>query len=140
MILFTGYLTLIASALLFYFPGFALPRKKQNIGGDQLARVKRKYNIGMSVTFTFIALAMVYIVMQENRFGEKSFLLLVPFVSAISMFDGAFALITGFYPLHVIERIVIHWYGADERKNAVAKWQIGLALTLSTAGMLLYLN
>lgn len=139
MIIFLGYIILIASALLFYFPAIVLAPKKQNIGGAQLAKIKRKYSITMTSVFIPVIIIVFLISLQEERLGEKFFLLIVPFVCGISFFDGVFALTTNVYPLHVMERIVLYWHDTNKTGRKVAISQAGIALVLSVMSLIFYL-
>jgi len=132
-----GYLVLIASGLLFYFPTFML-NVKQNNPHTNLKQIKRKYNFGAGFTFVLIIYVTGYIILHEKTFGEKYFLLLVPLVSGISLFDAIFAIRTGTYPLHPIERVLLFQNDDITRMKKIAVWQIYIAVALSVIALTLY--
>ena len=138
MIIFTGYLILIASALLYFFPAVMFNDSEPNISGAELARVKRKYNTMMTAVFIPVIIAVFVISWQQEWLGEKFFLLIGPCVSSISFFEGLFALKTDVYHLPVVDNLVYYWHSTDPKKDRVAMWQMELAVAFSVISLILY--
>ncbi|MCI0551760.1 MAG: hypothetical protein L0287_12470 [Anaerolineae bacterium] len=139
-----AYLVLIVSILLLYFPLFVLDNVERMSLNElirlnpQFTWLKRGYQFIVAAIFLPLVVLAVYIFIHQDKFKEQFFLLFVPFVSTLSLFDGMLAFATGIYPMWVTKYTIRYWYDKEKKKTWVAEVQIGLALAMIAASLLLY--
>jgi len=104
----------------------------------QFAWLRRGYQFMLALIFLPLVIFAIYIVMYQEQFGEQFFLLFVPFVSAFSLLNGVLAVALGIYPLWVTKYTIRYWYDREKKKSWVSELQIGLALIMIPASLLVY--
>ena len=140
-----AYLVLIASALLVLLPFslFAIGNVEKMTTAEfvrlypQFSWIKRRHQVFLAIVFFLLATLAALILSNESKFGERYFLLFVPFTSGLSLFDGILAFKT---------RVYIFWdrygytfsYDKDGVKRWIAETQVALAIGLTIASLLLY--
>ena len=138
-----SYLVLIASAFLVELPFFALSSVKSITNIElvrlypQFAWIKRRHQVFLAIVFLLLVTLVALVLSNESKFGERYFLLFVPLMSALSLFDGILAFRT---------RVFIFWdrygytfsYDKDGARRRIAETQIALSVGLIITGALLY--
>jgi hypothetical protein len=104
----------------------------------QFAWLKPGYQLILALIFLPLAALTVYILMNQEYFGERYFLLFIPFVSAFSLFHGLLAFLTGIYPLWITKSIISYWYDREKKKTWVSEVQIALALAMMASSLLIF--
>lgn len=141
---FVSYLVLIAAALLVYFPVLAAGTV-EDMSLHELARLyprftwlRKSYQYILAVLFFPLIVLAIYIIMDQQLFGDRFFLLFVPFLSAFSLFHGILARMTGIHPLWIAKSILRFWYDENRKRTWIADMQIGLAVAFIAISLLLY--
>ncbi|HCB02094.1 MAG TPA: hypothetical protein DEP19_06890 [Anaerolineae bacterium] len=132
------------SIFLIYFPLFFL-RDIEKISLNQLIQRDSKfkwlnpwYQIILGIVFLPLVIVVIYISVYENQLGRLYFVLLVPFISLITLFHSILASVTGVYAHLGTAYLMRFSYDENKIKIWVANMQMVLAVVVSFASQWIY--
>lgn len=139
-----AYFCFLFSIFLIYFPLFFLREVKKN-SLNQLIHQHSKfkwlnpwYQIILGLVSLPLVVMVIYISIYENQLGELYFVLLVPFVSLITLFHSMLASVTGVYAHLGTAYLMLFSYDENKVKTWVANTQIVLVVIVSFASQWIY--
>lgn len=136
---FLAYFCFLFSIFLIYFPWFFLG-VVEKISLNQLIQRHSKfkwlnpwYQIILGLVSLPLVVMAIYISIYENQLGELYFVLLVPFISLITLFHSMLAFGTGVYAHLGTAYLMLFSYDENKNKTWVANTQIFLVVIVSFA-------
>lgn len=139
-----AYLILIASLLLLDFPLFVIRDVERMTAKElveaypQFSAVVHRNRIITAIIYILLLTITILILLNETRFTARYFLLFVPFVGGISLYNGITAYSRGIFVNWMSRYGDRYYYDKDRIKHGVAEIQIGLAFVFIAASLFLY--